>query len=77
MKILPGQSVLVTGAQGGLGTFITHALAECGDKLAMTTYPLGIRFCGKALAYFECARCFAVSCGISFKHLYMRIDGDL
>jgi len=39
MKICAGQTVLLTGATGGLGTFITQALAERGVKLALMAYP--------------------------------------
>jgi short-subunit dehydrogenase len=39
MKITPGQTVLVTGAEGGLGTVITHALAERKVKLALVAFP--------------------------------------
>ena len=39
MKICAGQTVLLTGATGGLGTFITLALAERGVKLALMAYP--------------------------------------
>ncbi|MCX8091252.1 MAG: SDR family oxidoreductase [Verrucomicrobiae bacterium] len=39
MKLLPGQTVLLTGASGGLGTHITHALAERGVKLALVAHP--------------------------------------
>lgn len=39
MKICAGQTVLITGATGGLGTFITHALADRGVNLALMAYP--------------------------------------
>jgi len=39
MKLLPGQTVLLTGASGGLGTHITHALAERGLNLALVAHP--------------------------------------
>jgi short-subunit dehydrogenase len=39
MKISAGQTVLLTGATGGLGTFITRALAGCGVNLALIAYP--------------------------------------
>lgn len=39
MKICAGQTVLLTGATGGLGTFITLALAARGVKLALMAYP--------------------------------------
>ncbi len=39
MIISAGQTVLVTGASGGLGTYITYALAEQDVKLALVAYP--------------------------------------
>src|ERR1051326_4849042 len=39
MKISAGQTVLITGAPGGLGTYITEALAERGVKLGLVAYP--------------------------------------
>lgn len=39
MNLLPGQTVLLTGASGGLGTYITHALAQRGVKLALVAHP--------------------------------------
>jgi NAD(P)-dependent dehydrogenase (short-subunit alcohol dehydrogenase family) len=39
MKISAGQTVLLTGATGGLGTFITRALAGRGANLALIAYP--------------------------------------
>ncbi len=39
MKLLAGQTVVLTGASGGLGTFMTHALAEHGVKLALVAHP--------------------------------------
>jgi len=39
MKISAGQTVLLTGATGGLGTFITRALATAGANLALIAYP--------------------------------------
>jgi short-subunit dehydrogenase len=39
MKICAGQAVLITGATGGLGTFITHALAERGVNLVLMAFP--------------------------------------
>jgi short-subunit dehydrogenase len=39
MIISAGQTVLVTGASGGIGTFITKALAELQVKLALVAYP--------------------------------------
>ncbi len=39
MNLIPGQTVLLTGASGGLGTYITHALAERGLNLALVAHP--------------------------------------
>jgi len=39
MMIEAGQTVLVTGASGGLGTYFTTALAEQKLKLALVAYP--------------------------------------
>jgi short-subunit dehydrogenase len=39
MKITPGQTVLITGAPGGLGSYITEAFADKGVKLALVAYP--------------------------------------
>jgi short-subunit dehydrogenase len=39
MKIIAGQTVLLTGASGGLGTFMTHAFADRGLKLALVAHP--------------------------------------
>lgn len=39
MKICAGQTVLITGATGGLGTFITHALADRGVNLVLMAFP--------------------------------------
>lgn len=39
MKISTGQTVLVTGATGGLGVHITRALAERKVKLALVAFP--------------------------------------
>ena len=39
MKPLAGKIVLLTGASGGLGTYIAHALAEAGTDLALVAYP--------------------------------------
>jgi short-subunit dehydrogenase len=39
MKISRGQTVLLTGASGGLGTFMAHAFAEIGVKLALVAHP--------------------------------------
>ncbi len=41
MRITPGQTVLITGASGGLGTYITEAFAQQGAKLALVAYPGG------------------------------------
>jgi short-subunit dehydrogenase len=38
MKLVAGQTVLLTGASGGLGSFITHAFAERGLKLALVAH---------------------------------------
>jgi len=42
MKIEAGQTALITGASGGLGTYIAHALADAGFNLALVAYP-GLR----------------------------------
>jgi short-subunit dehydrogenase len=39
MKISAGQTVLLTGASGGLGQYMAHALAERGVNLALVAYP--------------------------------------
>jgi short-subunit dehydrogenase len=39
MRIVTGQVVIVTGASGGLGNYITEALAARGVKLALIAYP--------------------------------------
>ncbi|HEY9175249.1 MAG TPA: SDR family NAD(P)-dependent oxidoreductase [Verrucomicrobiae bacterium] len=39
MKIEPGQTVLLTGASGGLGTVMTRAFAECGFRQALVAFP--------------------------------------
>jgi short-subunit dehydrogenase len=39
MMISAGQTVLITGATGGLGNYITGDLAKRGVKLAMVAYP--------------------------------------
>ncbi len=39
MKIEPGQTVLLTGASGGLGTHLTEAFAERRVKLALVAFP--------------------------------------
>jgi short-subunit dehydrogenase len=39
MKILAGQTVLLTGASGGLGNYIAHAFAERGVKLGLVAFP--------------------------------------
>lgn len=39
MTISAGQTVLVTGASGGLGTYFTYALAKHKVKLALVAYP--------------------------------------
>jgi short-subunit dehydrogenase len=39
MKITPGQTVVITGAPGGLGAYLTEAFAERGVKLALVAYP--------------------------------------
>jgi len=38
-KKFAGQTVLLTGASGGLGIFMAEALAEMGVKLALVAYP--------------------------------------
>src|SRR5436309_15672762 len=42
MKIVAGQTAVLTGASGGLGTYIAHALADAGFNLALIAYP-GLR----------------------------------
>ena len=39
MNIDAGQTVLLTGASGGLGTHLTRAFAKTGAKLALVAYP--------------------------------------
>ena len=39
MKIQPGDTVLLTGAPGGLGTFMAHAFADCKVKLVLVAHP--------------------------------------
>jgi short-subunit dehydrogenase len=39
MKIMAGQTVLITGATGGLGTHITNAFAEKGVNLSLIAFP--------------------------------------
>lgn len=39
MKITPGQIVLLTGASGGLGTYIAQAFAELGTHLVLVAFP--------------------------------------
>ena len=39
MKIQPGQIVVLTGASGGLGTYISRAFAELGARLALVAFP--------------------------------------
>lgn len=39
MKIQAGQTVLLTGASGGLGTYMARAFAQRGAKLALVAYP--------------------------------------
>ena len=39
MKISSGQTVLLTGASGGLGTYLAKALAAKGVKLMLVAYP--------------------------------------
>lgn len=39
MKIINGQTVLITGASGGLGTYLTKAFAGLGLKLGLVAYP--------------------------------------
>src|SRR6266566_6349993 len=42
MKIVAGQTAVLTGASGGLGTYIAHALADAGLNVALIAYP-GLR----------------------------------
>jgi len=42
MKITAGQTALLTGASGGLGAYMAHALADAGFNLALIAYP-GLR----------------------------------
>ncbi len=39
MKIEAGQTVLLTGASGGLGVFMARAFADLGTNLALVAYP--------------------------------------
>src|SRR6185436_11174249 len=39
MKIQAGQTVLLTGASGGLGKYMTEAFAARGMQLALVAYP--------------------------------------
>jgi short-subunit dehydrogenase len=39
MKIQPGDTVLLTGAPGGLGAFMAQAFADCKVKLALVAHP--------------------------------------
>ena len=39
MKIQPGDTVLLTGAPGGLGAFMAHAFADRKVKLALVAHP--------------------------------------
>lgn len=39
MRIQSGQTVLLTGASGGLGIYMARALAKLGTNLALTAYP--------------------------------------
>ena len=39
MELIAGQTVLLTGASGGLGTFMADAFAKRGAKLALVAYP--------------------------------------
>lgn len=39
MKIIEGQTVLITGASGGLGTYLTKAFAGLGARLGLVAYP--------------------------------------
>lgn len=39
MKIRPGDTVLLTGAPGGLGALMAHAFADLKVKLALVAYP--------------------------------------
>ena len=42
MKLVAGHTALLTGASGGLGAYIAHALADVGINLALVAYP-GLR----------------------------------
>jgi short-subunit dehydrogenase len=39
MQIKPGDTVLLTGASGGLGTFMAHAFADLKVKLVLVAHP--------------------------------------
>jgi short-subunit dehydrogenase len=39
MKIIAGQTIVITGASGGLGTYLSKAFAAVGAKLALVAYP--------------------------------------
>jgi len=39
MKIKPGDTVLLTGAPGGLGAYMAHAFADCKVKLVLVAHP--------------------------------------
>jgi short-subunit dehydrogenase len=39
MRIVPGQTVMITGASGGMGIHITQAFAELGVKLGLVAFP--------------------------------------
>lgn len=39
MKIISGQTVLLTGASGGLGVYLAHALADLGMNTVLVAYP--------------------------------------
>ena len=74
MKLLGGQTVLLTGASGGLGTFMTYALAERGLKLALVAHPgADLEALRKAV---EKRGCRAASYATDLRDPAQRRDGD-